>query len=131
MNTKIQGLFTKKSKNLLQLWHLFSSLILLILIYFLVILINRFWNVYSLRVIINETFNNIGEPLEWKPFALVFINELILLGVDDICLGCLVLYFWNPLNIHPLFFFNWVLLLIIVSLFFISFCHFILLQFVL
>jgi hypothetical protein len=35
------------------------------------------------------------------------------------------------LNIHPLFFFNWVLLLIIVSLFFISFCHFILLQFVL
>ena len=104
---------------------------MLILINFLVIFKNRFWNVYSLRVKLNETFNNISEPLEWKPFALVFINELILLRVDDICLGCLILYFWNPLYLHPLFFFNWVLLLIIVSLFFISFCHFILLQLVL
>lgn len=104
---------------------------MLILIIFLVILINKFWNVYSLRVIINETFNNISEPLEWKPFALVFINELILLWVDDICLGCLILYFWNPLYLHPLFFFNRVLLLVIVSLFFIFFYHFILLQLVL
>ena len=105
-----------------------KSLFLLIWAIFWAILIIKLGNLYSVRVILNETFNYICEPLEWKHFVLVFIYNLILLRVDDICLHCLVLYFWNPLDIHPLFFFNWVLLLIIVSLFFISLYHFLFFQ---
>ena len=105
-----------------------KSLFLLIWAIFWAILIIKLGNLYSLWVILNETFNYICEPLEWKNFVLVFIYNLILLRVDDICLHCLVLYFWNPLDIHPLFFFNWVLLLIIVSLFFISLYHFLFFQ---